>query len=90
MAAYFYNRFTELTHHELAFFFVIGDESFEEHPSASLYEKCLGVPVEETLIDGRGEWKRLMATYNVFHIRKQYGDSVQDRAILSQWVTTLG
>lgn len=42
------------------------------------------------LIDGRGEWQRLMEKYNVFHIKKEYDNKIREVGILEQWVSTLG
>lgn len=69
----------------MAFCFIIGDEGFFEQSKASDHLKVFGVKPSSDSISTRGEFQKLMKTYNVFHLRKEYADSSYEQKMYKQW-----
>lgn len=88
MAAYFYLNRVDLGKCEYPFFFVTGDEGYFETIEPEILKKFLDL--EETdYINSYELWKKLMAKYNVFHIKKPYLSKNYEEKIRNQWEMTL-
>jgi len=89
LSAYFYGHHTKLTNAELPLFFVTGDEHYWDSISKNDFHKVFPNAKDPSTFKGLDFWKELSKHFNVFHIKKPYGES-RDDAISKQWENAVG
>jgi hypothetical protein len=87
MSAYFYSHRVELISSEIPFMFITGDEGFYKSVDDHKITGLLGVPPLKKMVEGSDMFKAAMQKYNLFHVKKDYGDG---GAIRKQWADAIG
>ncbi len=74
---------------EKPFLIIYGDEGFYEKVSPAQLSHYVGASVEEP-VSSRAVFEDLMARFEVYLLRKDYGAEDEDKKILAQWQKVLG
>lgn len=99
LAAWFYLNKCELENSQFPFFFVTGDEVFFDKISKTALKKVIGIELDSTIVNINNDntelssieaFKLLCKKFNVFHIRKSYGDVGKDKEMSKKWAEALG
>jgi len=91
LVAYFYLNKCELLNSQFPFLFITGDEIFFEKISKDALAKFLGVENTDTKESSSIEaFKELCKKFNVFHIRKSYGDPQKEKDMTKKWSEAIG
>ena len=94
LAAWFYLNKCELENSQFPFFFFTGDEVFFEKISQDALKKVIGIDLNidnnESELSSIEAFKLLCTKFNVFHIRKAYGDQAKEKEMSKKWAEALG
>ncbi len=91
LAAWFYLNKCDLENSQFPFLFITGDEVFFDKVSSEAAKKVFDIVLpQEAEISSVQAFKLLCKKFNVFHIRKSYGDLAKEKEMSKKWAEAIG
>lgn len=89
LVSHFYLNHIDLKNCQFPFLFITGDEVFFEAITPDAVKKVIGSQISQD-IASVSSFKDLCQKYNVFHIRKPYGDPQKEKEMVKLWSQAIG